>query len=101
MQFSLVALFAAATVAAMPNMAVRNVPDTCDKQLSQCNSAPNADAAVCESRQSICLGNCEAGFDSCDNAAATNKDDCFSAFEKCAGHRRDGDPRPAQPPTRL
>ena len=42
MKVSLVALFAAAAAAA-PNLAGRNVPDSCDKQLQQCNGLANAD----------------------------------------------------------
>ena len=96
MQFSLVALFAAVAAAAVPNMATRNIPDSCDKQLQQCQDAPKADPAVCETRQSICLSSCEAGFDSCDKSPTTVKDDCFATFEACAGHRREGDPRSGQ-----
>lgn len=95
MQFSLVALFAAVTVAAVPHMAGRNVPDSCDKQLTQCGTLTQYDAAQCTKFHDTCLGNCNNGFNSCNDAPAiTDKDKCFSVFEGCAGHRREGDPRP-------
>ena len=96
MKFSLVALFAPVlAAAAVPHMAGRNVPDSCDKQLKQCSGGPNADSAVCQTRHNTCLSACGNGFDSCYNAAGiTDKNTCWSTYETCAGHRREGDPRP-------